>query len=181
MIDAWRRADLSDVREAPELDGATHPLRHGNEIEILVLRHQVGVLQRRGPRLRISWTDRAVIAALGRLLPTRRRLGLLVTPSTILRWHRHLARRRWTTPLWGSRSRPGRVTCSDQQQGMIAAMALRLGRARARCPVVFQNRRTRCWPAVIGGRHGDLRASGCGLHLETPSSAGSHSATRWAS
>jgi putative transposase len=53
-----------------------------NEIEILVLRHQVGVLQRRGPRLRISWTDRAVIAALGRLLPTRRRLGLSVTPLT---------------------------------------------------------------------------------------------------
>ena len=67
------------------------------EIEILVLRHQLAVLQRRTPRPRMSWTDRAVIAALTRLLPVRRRLGLLVTPSTILRWHRLLVARRWTT------------------------------------------------------------------------------------
>ena len=69
-----------------------------NEIEILVLRHQLAVLQRRTPRPRISWTDRAVIAALARLLPARRRRGFLITPATILRWHRHLVRRRWTTP-----------------------------------------------------------------------------------
>ena len=56
------------------------------EIEILVLRHQLTVLQGHKPRPRTSWTDRAVITALTRLLPTRRRLGLLVTPSTILRW-----------------------------------------------------------------------------------------------
>ena len=59
-----------------------------NEIEILVLRHQLAVLQRRTPRPRISWTDRAVIAALARLLPARRRHGFLITPATILRWHR---------------------------------------------------------------------------------------------
>jgi hypothetical protein len=68
-----------------------------NEIEILVLRHQLAVLQRRTPRPRISWTDRAVLAALTRLLPARRRHGFLITPATILRWHRHLVRR-WTTP-----------------------------------------------------------------------------------
>jgi hypothetical protein len=74
------------------------------EIEILVLRHQLAVLQRRTPRPRISWSDRAVIAALGRLLPAPRRRGFLVTPATILRWHRQLVRRRWTTrPV-----RPGR-------------------------------------------------------------------------
>jgi putative transposase len=67
------------------------------EIEILVLRHQLAVLQRRTSRPPMSWTDRAVIAALARLLPVRRRLGLLVTPSTILRWHRLLVARRWTT------------------------------------------------------------------------------------
>ena len=67
------------------------------EIEILVLRHQLAVLQRRTPRPPMSWTDRALIAALTRLLPRPRRLGLLVTPATILRCHRQLVARRWTT------------------------------------------------------------------------------------
>ena len=67
------------------------------EIEILVLRHQLAVLQRRSPRPRIGWPDRALLAALTRLLPTRRRLGLLVTPTTILRWHQRLVSRHWTT------------------------------------------------------------------------------------
>ena len=75
-----------------------------NEIEILVLHHQLAVLQRRTPRPRMSWTDRALLAALARLLPARRRLGLLVTPATILRWHRQLIARRWTTQP----TRPGR-------------------------------------------------------------------------
>ena len=68
------------------------------DIEILVLRHQLAVLQRRTPRPRMSWADRALTAALTRLLPARRRRGLLVTPSTIARWHRQLVTRRWTTP-----------------------------------------------------------------------------------
>src|SRR4051795_3929863 len=74
------------------------------EIEILVLRHQLAVLQRRPSRPRLNWVDRAVIAALSRLLPVRRRLGLLVTPATILRWHRQLIARHWTTQP----ARPGR-------------------------------------------------------------------------
>ena len=89
------------------------------EIEILVLRHQLAVLQRRQPRPRISWTDRAVIAALGRLLPARRRLGLLVTPSTILRWHRHLVRRHWTTP----QTRPGRPAIPAGVRALILRLA----------------------------------------------------------
>ena len=74
------------------------------EIDILVLRHQLAVL--RGPNRppRLGWADRALIAALTRLLPVHRRLGLLVTPSTILRWHRQLVARGWTTKP----TRPGR-------------------------------------------------------------------------
>jgi putative transposase len=67
------------------------------DIEILVLRHQLAVLQRRTPRPPMKWTDRALIAALTRLLPVHRRLGLLVTPATILRWHRQIVASRWTT------------------------------------------------------------------------------------
>src|SRR3954447_11834838 len=74
------------------------------DIEILVLRHQLAVLRRRTPRPRMNWTDRALIAALTRLLPTPRRLGLLVMPGTILRWHRQLVARHWTT----TPPRPGR-------------------------------------------------------------------------
>ena len=64
------------------------------EIEILVLRHQPAVLRRRPPRPRMNGTDRALIAALTRLLPMRRRLGPLITPATILRWDRQLITRR---------------------------------------------------------------------------------------
>jgi putative transposase len=88
------------------------------EIEILVLRHQLAVLQRRTPRLQTRWTDRAVIAALARLLPVRRRRGLLVTPSTILRWHRQLVARHWTTQP----ARPGRPAIP----GGVRALVIRL-------------------------------------------------------
>ena len=89
------------------------------EIEILVLRHQLAVLQRRTPRPRMSWTDRALIAALTRLLPMRRRLGLLVTPATILRWHRQLIARRWTTPP----ARPGRPAIPAGLRALVIRLA----------------------------------------------------------
>jgi putative transposase len=89
------------------------------EIEILVLRHQLAVLQRRTPRPWISRTDRAVIAALSRLLPVRRRLGLLVTPSTILRWHRDLVTHRWTT----APSQPGRPAIPAGLRALVIRLA----------------------------------------------------------
>ena len=89
------------------------------EIEILVLRHQLAVLRRRTPRPRIRWTDRAVIAALTRLLPVRRRFGLFVTPSTILRWHRQLVTRRWTTQP----ARPGRPAIPAGLRGLVVRLA----------------------------------------------------------
>ena len=89
------------------------------EIEILVLRHQLAVLQRRTPRPRMSWTDRALIAALTRLLPIRQRLGLLVTPATILRWHRQLIARRWTT----TPARPGRPAIPAGLRALVIRLA----------------------------------------------------------
>jgi hypothetical protein len=63
------------------------------DVEILVLRHQLAVLRRKSGRPRMSWADRALIAALVGRLPSARRVGLLVTPATILRWHRRLVAR----------------------------------------------------------------------------------------
>jgi transposase len=68
------------------------------DVELLVLRHQLLVLRRRQPRPSFRAADRAFLAALSRRLQPRRWNGLIVTPQTLLRWHRELVRRRWTQP-----------------------------------------------------------------------------------
>jgi putative transposase len=93
------------------------------ELEIVVLRHELAILRRRIPRPPISWTDRLLLTAASRLLPRPRWPSFLVTPATLLRWHRRLVAKRWTYPR-----RPGRPSIRAD----IRALVLRLAQENPR-------------------------------------------------
>jgi putative transposase len=92
--------------------------------EILILRHQLTVLQRRRPgRPRLNWADRALLGTLLAVIPEARRKGLrlLVTPDTILRWHRDIVRRRWAAR--SAHARTGRPVTRRNIQALVRRLA----------------------------------------------------------
>jgi putative transposase len=94
------------------------------DVELLVLRHQLAVLGRQERRPRLRPADRALLAALSRLLPPRRRHGLVVRPQTLLPWHRELVRRKWAEPQ--------RAAGRPPTDGRVRELVLRLARENPR-------------------------------------------------
>src|ERR1035438_1314832 len=135
---------VPDHRRAPILSAD----RDGQGHRIMVLRHQVRILERQlNARVAYRPVDRAILAALSRLLARWRWRSFLVTPETLLCWHRELSRRKWRR--WRSTRGPGRPPMSDELVELIVRIA----------------RENRRWGCVR--IQGELR--GLGIHVSTSS------------
>ena len=108
------------LRRLVALMGGASDARH-DDVEVLILRHQLAVLRRQVGRPRLRRRDRLVLAALSSALPRHRWSSFLVRPQTLLRWHRELVRRKWT---YRHRPTGGRPPLAPEAQELI----LRMGR-----------------------------------------------------
>jgi putative transposase len=95
--------------------------------EILILRHEMAVLRRGNPKPRINWADRALLAALAQILPRALRAHRIVTPGTLLRWHRRMVKK-WTQPKASGR---------PPLAGELAELIVKLARDNPRWGVVW--------------------------------------------
>ena len=98
------------------------------DLELLVLRHQLAVLRRQTPRPRLEPVDRALLAAVSRVLPRARWSCFFVRPETLLRWHRRLVAGAWTYP----HRQTGRPPLDRRCSSWLSAW---LGRIHAGCGV----------------------------------------------
>ena len=108
------------VRVFACLLGASGKDDRAKELEILVLRHQLRILQRTSGPPRFRAIDRVLLAAASRLIPRERWASFMVTPATLLRWHRELVKRKWTYRRTG---RPGRPSIDREVRELVLRLA----------------------------------------------------------
>ena len=107
------------LRRALELVLILLRSENANQVELLALRHEVAVLRRQVGRPVYQPADRALLAAMSRLLPRSSWSCFSVTPATLLAWHRRLVARHWTYP----HRRPGRPSVDEETTGRVVRLA----------------------------------------------------------
>lgn len=106
------------VRRVLQLAVLRFQTEASKELEIIVLRHELAILQRRTGRPAMTESDRLFLAAASRLLPRARWRSFIITPTTLLRWHRQLVARRWSYPR-----RAGRPPVSREIRELVLQLA----------------------------------------------------------